>query len=272
MTAASAPRAVASDSNAASPLRTADAALWLSLAIAFSPALLDLARHLIEFPWARYAMVFPLLFARCALRAERTRPIAAGTWAIFAGLALEVGAAFAGSIRWARPGIAIAIIGMCLRLGLGTWRLWALMLFAVPAPNFLVELGAPGPATALARIAAGGWRMLGVDVESSVRVLGDLSLFPNEHWLAIAPLLAGLAWYEGLLRARPLPRAIAASAACAALAIPIELIARATAVGAAAAGAAPQSLALLGNATWIAVAVAGIAIAEARLRAHESAR
>ena len=249
-----------------------EAVLWIALGAAFSPVAFDLTRHWIEFPWARYSIVFPFLFVRCALRAERKRPAPAGLIWVIAGLALELAAAFAGAIRWARPGLAIAVIGMCQRLGLGRWPLWALVLFAVPAPNFIVELGAPGPATALAAIAAGGWLLLGVDVDGAMRALDAVSLFPNEHWLALAPLCAGLAWYEGILVARPVPRAIAASAAAAALAIPIELVARAVALGAAAAGATQSALALLGDATWIAVAAAGIALAESRLHAQRSAR
>lgn len=267
-----APGALGGREAAEAPARSGEAALWVALAVAFSPVAIDLVQHWIEFPWARYAVVFPFLFVRCTLRAERTRPVPGGLIWVIAGLALELAAAFAGAIRWARPGLAIAVVGMCQRLGLGRWPLWALVLFAVPAPNFLVELGAPGPAVALAGIAAGGWLLLGVDVESAMRALDAGALFPNEHWLAIAPLCAGLAWYEGILLARPLPRAIAASAASAALAVPIELAARALAVGAAAAGLAPRALALLGDATWIAVAAAGVALAESRLRAQRSAR
>jgi hypothetical protein len=266
--ASSAPRALAPRGSA--PARASDAALWIALAAAFSPVALDLVQHWAQYPWARYALVFPFLFARCALRAERTRPVASGLIWVAAALALELVAAFAGAIRWARPGLAIAVIGMCQRLGLGRWQLWALILFAVPAPNFLVEFGAPGPAVALAGAAAGIWRALGVDVEPAVRALASVSLFPNEHWLALAPLLAGLAWYASVLLARPLTRAIAASAAAAALALPIELIARAVAVGVAAAGVSPQGLARLGDAVWIAVAAAGIAIAERQLSAQRS--
>jgi hypothetical protein len=270
---APAPHALEPSRAAAPPhARTGDAALWIALAVAFSPVAVDLVQHWGEFPWARYALVFPFLFVRCALRAERMRPVPAGLYWVVAALALELAGAFTGAIRWARPGLAIAVIGMCQRLGVGRWPLWALVLFAVPAPNFLVEIGAPGPATALAALAASGWRLLGVDVAGAAQALDAVSLFPNEHWLAIAPLCAGLAWYEGILLARPLPRTIATSAAAALLAIPIELAARAVAVGAAAAGLAPSALALLGDATWIAVAAAGVALAESHLRARRSAR
>jgi hypothetical protein len=223
------------------PTRSEALLLWTGLAAAFSPTILDLARHAIDTPWSRYALVFPVLFAISARRGARPAPRSEGVRWIAAGLAIEIAAAFTGAIRWARPGLALAAFGICQRCGIGSPRAAVLLLFAVPAPAFAVHDG-------------------GALLESA------LSLRAHRGALALAPLLAGLAWYDAVLCRRPLRWAIAASAAAALLAIPILVLMSLLAAGAAGAGWLRSAQWLSGPAPWIPIAAAGIGAAEWRWR------
>jgi hypothetical protein len=245
---------MAVDSNSISPSRcdsgesagNTSLLLWAGLAAAFSPTILDLFRHWSEEPWSRYVLVFPVLFAVCARREPRAERGRAGLHWIAVGLALEIVAAFHGAIRWARPGLALAAIGLCQRSGFGSPRDRVLLLFAVPAPAFAVHAGYAVLDTAL------------LEPIASCRV--------HRGALALAPLLAGLAWYEAALCRRPLGRALAASGAAALTAVPIAALASFASCCAAASGLTRAAQWLAGPALWIPLTAVAIAIAEWRWR------
>jgi hypothetical protein len=244
-------------------------ALWIALGLAFSPVALDLAAHLGEHAWARYALVFPLLFVRLARRDESQERSPAGTLLIAAGLVMELATAFAGAIRWARPAPILAAIGICQREGVASWRSRALLLFAVPLPAFVMKIGERGIASAMGESAAGFWSLTGSSVAlvgSALQAGSDELLVMNRAWLPLAPLLAGLAWYDAVLLRRSLPAALATCAAAAAAALPIQTLGLTAAIGLALLGANGMAQALVDDGVWLAVAIGGVALIESRLR------
>ena len=199
--------------------------LWLALGAAFSPVLVDTGQHLVANPWARYALWFPLLFVRCA-RVDRrgARPLA-GMVLIVSGLAIELAAAFAGVIRWGRPGAAIGAIGLTLWQGSGSWRSRVLLFFAVPLPAFLVKAARDwaDPLVAWTVDAFCGSEacaMLGADLVRD----GQILLTVDRSWLSSSALLAGLAWYHAILTGRRSTSALTASAFAAVLAWPLHAL------------------------------------------------
>jgi hypothetical protein len=227
----------------------------------------DLWRHLAENPWARYALVFPPLFVRCALRdgsAERAR---GGTLLIAAGLAMELAAVFAGAVRWARPGPVLAALGMCRREGVGSERTRLLLFFAIPLPAFVMKLGEGAAAMAMGKAAIalfGGsdWTLLGWQVRAG----GETLLEMSPAWLPLAPLLAGLAWYDAVLQRRALPAALVTCAAAAALALPVHTLGLGAALTLASWGERGLAEALVNDGVWLGVTAIGVALAEWRLR------
>ncbi len=247
----------------AAPARGEALLLWAGLVAAFSPTIVDLVRHWIETPWSRYALVFPVLFAACAIREPRAAPRPAALGWVAAGLVLEVAAAFTGAMRWARPGLALAALGICRSSGFASPRAAVLLLFAVPAPAFAVHAGSALLDAALSEPIASFWR----GAAGGGTVLGAApAIHAHRGALALAPLLAGLAWYEAVLCRRPLSRALVASAAAALLAVLIVALGWFAAAGAAAAGFVSSAQWLTGPALWIPIAVTGIGVAEANRR------
>lgn len=243
------------------------ALLALGLVVAFSPTWIDWARHAVDTPWSRYALVFPVLFA-VAARRERGAPEAApraGLLYMAAGLAAELGAAFAGAIRWARPGLALAAFGWCRRTGLARPRTAALLLFAVPAPAFAIHAGSGALLRGWWAPVTAAWSALGSALPEGVGpgALGDRGA------LALAPLLAGVAWYDGCLQQRRLLPAALISAGCALAALPLAGLLLFAAAGAWTAGADPRQAGLVLRWAWLPVAATAIAWAEWRWRRRE---
>lgn len=244
-------------------------ALWIALALAFSPVALDLGQHFAANPWTRYAVVFPLLFARLALRDERGPRAAIGTWGIVVALAWEIAATFAGAIRWARHAPILAAVGLCQREGLASWRSRALLLFAVPVPAFAVKLGDRRVASLMGEWAASVGSLGGRSLElvgSTIHAGADEVVVINRAWLSLAALLAGLAWYDGALLRRPLLVTVAMGAGAAALAWPIQALGLVAAVGLGLVGASGLAQAWVNDGVWLATALAGVTLSETRLR------
>jgi len=255
-------------SGGARDLRT-EALLWSGLLAAFSPTLLDLGQHLLERPWLAYALVFPLLFARCA-RQESSPSASGGLGWVAAGLALELVVIFLGGVRWARPALALAATGLCRHLGVGTWRSRLLLWLAVPLPSVLIKaVGRPlqmfwsRSAAELASFFSDA--RVAIDGYDLVTPAGRLGLTVYDG-PPLAVLLAGLAWYAGIRLHRPPLRAALLSAAAAALALPLQLLATLAALGLTAAGGGPAARLLLTHAPWLAVTGLALAVIEGRAR------
>lgn len=247
---------------------------WLGLGVAFWPALQDLARHLAATPWSRYAIVFPFLLARCARRAPKDAPLPGSTAAVALGLGLQIAAAFAGQIRWARPGLALAVWGLLARSGVRSPAVWVLLAFCVPAPAFLIHGASEAFQAALIEPILGIWRGLGLEVLHHQRVLvvpGETGLELTRGNLALAPLLAGIGWYHQTLRQQgPMPTAVLAGLMALA-SLPIAALFLAIAAGAAAAGW--DGLAHFANSDgpWLLTAAGALSASEWMLRRGDAA-
>ena len=198
----------------------AQAALWsAALLFAFLPVLVDLVRHLFLSPWARYAALFPLLFARCALHERRARTDTParrdGALWIVAGLAVAALAIFLGATRWGRFGALLAAVGLCRRFGWGSWRSQLLLLFALPVPTALLRAAQP--------LAAQLQGLADALIGGAGAQLSELALGRHGSGLPLALLLAGLGWYAALLRGLPTRAAATRSAGLAICALPLQL-------------------------------------------------
>jgi hypothetical protein len=247
------------------------ALLWAGYAAAFSPVLLDLARHLIESPWARYSAIFPLLFAVCALRDPRPEARQPGGALLIAlGLAAALLAGFTGMLRYGRVGAALAAIGVCRRFALASPRSQALLLFAVPLPDALMRRFDPQVASFLLELAAGAAGLAGLTfaVDGTDVGFGDqvLSLERPDSGIALMPLLAGLAWYAGCRLRRPPWRAAATACGAVLLALPVQAVAIGLALLCLSLGEATLARHALTHAPWVAIAAALIAATEVRAR------
>lgn len=247
------------------------ALLWAAYAAAFSPVLLDLWQHLALRPWARYAAIFPLLFAVCALREPRPPARQPGGAALVAaGLASALLAAFVGMLRYARVGAAVAAIGLCRRFALASGRSQVLLAFAIPMPDALMRPFHPALPGLLLELAAGAcglagltFEIAGADAHFRDRLL---SLGRSDSGIALMPLLAGLAWYAGCRLDQPARRTAAIACAAPLLALPAQAAAIASALVCLAVFGEAPARRVLADAPWIAVAVAGIAAVEWRAR------
>jgi hypothetical protein len=254
------------------PARRREAfALWTGLAVAFSPTLLDLFQHMAENPWARYAALFPFLFARCALREpERPPERRDGYLWIGLGMGLELFGILAGAIRIGRAGLALAAIGLCRRFAFASWPSLVLLAFAVPLPSAVLQWASPGGESALLSAACGVPGALGLEIEiSGTRALygaQTLTLEGFDGGGALVPLLAGLSWYHSLMLGMPAKTALVRAAAAALLAIPVQIAAIALALLTLPLGTAAIGRLALTHAPWMVLAAVSLATTELRLR------
>jgi hypothetical protein len=240
--------------------RTEVATSCAVVAFAFLPVLIDLARHLAQTPWARYAALFPALAVVCA-RQERDplRPARRDAAAfLVAGLLVLLLAHFMGSVRWGRAGAAFAAIGLCRRFGWGTGRSQALWLFAVPLPAAALRLAEPLARQMLA-LADACVAPLGIDA-------APVAIGRSGSGLALVPLMAGLGWYTALRCRLPLPAALARAALGALLALPTQFAATLLAALSAPAIGAEAARSALIHVPWMLVAAAGVGFAERAAR------
>jgi hypothetical protein len=232
--------------------------LWAGLAVALSPLLLDLARHLVEEPWARYALLFaPLTAVAVVTTRGRVRSSPLGHLLLALALAAELLAVAGHAPRLARPALPAAVAGLCLGFGLSTLRVAALSAWLVPVPSALMGLASPQLESLLFGAAARGVRALG-------RVTGPGAALYLGAWdggLPLAALLSGLGFYAGLRRREPVLRLVRQALAWGAAALPAQAAGVLLATLATAAGRADLGRDLL-DALWLPAALAGLARAE----------
>ena len=243
---------------------------WIGLSVAFWPALQNLGEHLAATPWSRYALVFPFLLARCAWRTPKGTPLPGALVWIAIGLVLQVAAAFAGQIRWARPALALAVVGLLMRAGVRSPRVWVLLAFCVPTPAFLMHETSELFQAALIEPILGVWRGLGLEIlhhnrELTVPGAGRMAL--QRGHLALAPLLAGIGWYHQALCERTWGRSLVVCTGLALLAVPVAAIFLAVTAGALAAGFSGLAHVSNGDGPWLVTAITALALSEWRLRA-----
>lgn len=244
--------------------------LFAALGFALSPVLLDLGRHVLAEPWARYAAVFPLLLAWAALREPGLRRATRWGWALVAAsLALELVAVGGGVARFARPAVPLAVVGLCRALGLASWRGSLLALWIVPIPHFfLLRAGLP-LAEAWGAICEAGFGALAVGLALEPRgdglallgAGGALALGSEDGGFALAAALSGVGWLSGVLVGAGWLRCAQEAIVHALSALLLQLLAVAVAASALAAGAAGFAGWLLATGPW----AGGAVLAAARL-------
>jgi len=250
-------------------------ALWAGLLVAFSPVLLDLAHHLVESPWARYAALFPLLFARCVLNEpERPRRHRDGILWIGVGLGFLLFGAFSGAMRMGRPGLVLAGVGLCRWFALASGRSLVLLALAVPVPHAVLRWTSPSVESALLSAAGGvlGALGLGFEIHGTQAVYGaqQLLLGRFDGGAPLVALLTGLSWYHSCMVGTPTRTALLRVCAAALLAIAVQLAAIGIALVALPLGAGAAARAGLTHLPWMAAGAAGLVAAERRLQSRRA--
>jgi hypothetical protein len=246
------------------------AVLWLGLVGAFSPVVADLLCHCAAEPWARYALVFVPLLAVCVRQSRAgARQSADGYLWLLAGILIELVAIRADAIRMARPGLALAVIGLCRAFGLASAPASALVLWLIPVPSMILALASPDLEMAWARLALGplGWLGAQMSLEGA-RVLapaGVLALRPSDGGLTLLALLSGLGWYASIRAGRDAPAAARRALAWGASAIPIQAAGMLLALGALASGSPELARPMLDSIVWGVAAAVALAWIELRL-------
>lgn len=245
--------------------------LFAALAFALSPVLLDLARHVALEPWALYGAVFPPLLVGAALREGASPPAPRLGWALVAGaLVLEIATVGGGVVRFGRPAVPLAVVGLCRALGVASWRTALLAAWIVPIPYFVVGAGGIPLAETWAAISRAGLAAVGLDL--ALRPTADglalvgaaggaLALRPEDGGLALAACLSGLGWRAGLREGAGWGSCALRASLYALVALPLQLLGVALAAAALAAGLEGLAAGLLPLAPW----VAGAGFAAARL-------
>jgi hypothetical protein len=229
--------------------------LWIAVAAALSPSLVDLAVHVAMKPWVRGTAIFPLLFAWCAFTASGpSRPARDGLPLLLLGVAAAFIGVGGGMPRVGRPGIALAVIGVARMTGRPPLPVALLAIWLVPFPTQFVEALAPGLEALVARVAAALGNFAGIPAEADARRVtalwfvtasGPLQLFPGDGGLPLAWTFAGLGWFAALQRRLPIAGCARTALRWWIAALPLQIAALAIACAAALFGA------LAGARTWL---------------------
>jgi len=183
--------------------------LWAATTVAFSPVLVDLARHALEQPWALYPVAFWLLFIQETRRAEGAAPrVITGMVLIAVGLILELLMLRAGWPRMARPGWLAAAFAVCLLVGRPSLRTATLILWWIPLPHAVAALASPALETWIATPAAWLLELSGMtarleqDGRAVFLQLADatLPIRGPDAGIPLAALLFGFGWHDALRR------------------------------------------------------------------------
>lgn len=195
--------------------------LWVALAVALSPALLDWVLQVGTSPWARGAAVFPVLLLWSAYHDETpVRPFGDGFAWLAVGLVMTLIGVGGGMPRVGRPGIALAVIGLARAIGFPSTPRALLAAFAIPIPSQLLAVLAPGLEGAVASLVARAAGLAGVGAHvdatrmSAMRFVapqGFLELFPGDGGLPLAWSFAGIGWFAAVQRGAAVPAALRAA-------------------------------------------------------------
>ena len=246
------------------------AAIAFGLMAAFWPVVSDLVRHVVVHPWARGAIVFPLL-VWIAVRAEGANTGPERRWvlrlALPIALAIELVAVAGDVVRLGRVALVLAVAASLFGTGRAGLLTLSLTIWLIPLPSAIAEILSPSLESTWAQIPASP--ILGVSFAAgpdglmlSTEEGGHVVLVPADGGLASAYALAGLAWFQGLMRRLPMHRLMWRSAIAALFSHPIHLgvIGLATIV----LSLSPMSLVpqrLLDHGPWLIVVLAGLVLA-----------
>ena len=213
-----------------SQARAQAGALWFALAVALSPAALELFRHWVREPWARESMVFvPLVIVSAVAAPSRARPNRAGWLLVAAGLALSLFGSAGGVVSLGRLAIPLAVFGMACAIGRPDPRIALIAFFVVPPPFSIVSLCSPTGERELAQLAVVAARAVGAGWslgDATIRTAaGDLQLGAPDLGIPLAHLLAGLGFCAALARRAPIWQAILRGLLWAIWTVPAQLVA-----------------------------------------------
>ncbi len=174
--------------------------LWAGLAFAFAPTLRGGLEHLTHEPWTRATLIFPVL-AYLAARAEGpSMPSRVGWLLVAVGVAIQLVAIAGGFVPVGRLGFVLAAIGLCRGAGWCSLPAALLLVFLIPLPHAIHDLGSPWLEGGLAQAAAALAGGLGFDVVHGRDVLATgaatLHLADHDGGLGLLVLFAGLAWFD----------------------------------------------------------------------------
>jgi hypothetical protein len=206
------------------------AILWIALAVALSPSLVELLHHWTAEPWSRGSAAFAVLGIGGGIAdRRRARPRLGGWLLVGAGLLVVVAAFAAGYGRLGRVGIPLAALGAAHALGRPSLAVAALACFLVPTPFGVTAAFQPTPETAVAALATSVARGLGAawtQGGASVHTAGgSLRLTGPDLGLPLAQMLAGLGWCAAVAARDALPRGLLRAARWACWAVPAQLAA-----------------------------------------------
>jgi hypothetical protein len=239
--------------------------LWLGLAIAFSPVLLELAEHGEAQPWARVSLVFPVL-VWIAARRDTVRPgPAAWGWGLVAGgIMLELIVIGGDVVRLGRLGLAGAAIGLCFAGGWTSLRVALLFLWSIPLPAAILNRFGPELASVVMGFGAQVASRFGLAVvgfPTSLESAGtSLAVLPSDCGLQTAFVLAGFGCFRGIWLRATVPgiRRQAVIGAC--FAAPLHLILAIAAALALGLGSPPETIRTgLDDFSWLGVSVLALA-------------
>jgi len=246
------------------------AAMVFGLMAAFWPVVSDLVSHIVTHPWARGAMVFPLL-VWIAVRAEGANAGLERRWvlrlALPIALAIELVAVAGDVVRLGRVALVLAVAASLFGTGRAGLLTLSLTIWLIPLPSAIAEILSPSLESTWVQIAASP--ISGVSFAAgpdglmlSTEEGGRMVLVPAAGGLALAYALAGLAWFQGLMRRLPMHRLMGRSAIAALFSLPIHLgvIGLATIM----LSLSPMSSAaqrLLEHGPWLIVVLAGLVLA-----------
>lgn len=247
--------------------------LWLGLLFAFSPIVIDLLQHAVAQPWARAALVFPLLFFLAA-RAS-TAPVGASRWGLLAmGVGIVIGLLAIGGdvLRIGRVGLAVAAIGLVRARGMGSGPVAMLLLWSIPVPYQVAELGSPALESSWAAIGTRVAHALQIEVDR----IGVMALAPGgggvefsaiDGGLMLGATAAGIGWFVAVAAGRPVRSACVFAAVAGNLALFAQALLVVGAVVSVGSGASPGVVtATLSHFPWIVVWIAAAAAAVRTLR------
>ncbi|HTF33060.1 MAG TPA: hypothetical protein VK714_05080 [Myxococcota bacterium] len=199
--------AIACDESASTrvPSLRREILLWGALALALSPVLRDIGKHVIAHPWAGYSAVFAALLVLAARHQPQChRPKVDGYLLLAVGLLVELVGIGGGIDRLARPALPLGVIGLARLLGRPPLAVALLALGMVPVPAFVLGPVAAMVGPALAGLTAMTCTALGLSLHAQgatlASVSGVIELGDGDTGLPLAILLAGLGWYAGLGR------------------------------------------------------------------------
>ena len=245
------------------PSRIRGAVIWACTLAAFSPVLVELAGFLLANPWARYAGVFALLFARAASLEREPSPVRRdGLLWIACGLLIEIAGAFSGAIRIGRVGLVLAGVGAARRFGLASSRSLVLWVLAIPTPTAAVKFAVALLPVDILSLVLKAYASFGIPLaiqRGPFEMAGAaFTIDAFDTGVALMPLLAGLSWYRSLRLERATREACARAAAASLLAFPAQALFLGLALGVSVSLEPALGRQLLSQLPWIAISAISI--------------